>query len=165
MQYAHGHARSSVQHRSGPAAAGRASWLGRVGAAFPAALLLMLGMTAAMAQETSATRSDTAGQVTITVTWQELGIGLIFRVVMDSHTVDLDAYDLQQLAVLRTDQGREVTPIAWDAPAGGHHREGTLTFPTATTAGELVIDADTRVVELIIRDVAGVPVRTFQWPV
>jgi hypothetical protein len=82
---------------------------------------------------------------------------------MNTHAIDLDGYDLRQLAVLRTEKGQEVQPIGWDAPKGGHHRQGTLTFPTKTTAGEPVISSSTRSVEIVIRDVAGVPERTFQW--
>jgi hypothetical protein len=73
------------------------------------------------------TQTNEGGQVTIKTTWQGRGAGPVFAVVMDTHAVDLDGYDLKQLAVLRTDDGREVQPIGWDAPKGGHHRSGTLT--------------------------------------
>jgi hypothetical protein len=81
---------------------------------------------------------------------------------MDTHAVDLDGYDLKQLAALRIDGGREVEPVGWDAPKGGHHREGTLTFP-ATADGRPLVESDARTIELIIRDVAGVPERSFRW--
>jgi hypothetical protein len=82
---------------------------------------------------------------------------------MNTHAVDLDGYDLRQLAVLRTENGQGVQPIDWDAPKGGHHRQGTLTFPAKTTDGSPLITLSTRSVEVVIRDVAGVPERTFQW--
>ena len=66
--------------------------------------------------------------------------------------------------MLRAEGGREVAPSGWDAPKGGHHREGTLTFPAAAADGAPVIGPDTRAVELVVRDVAGVPERRFQWP-
>lgn len=65
--------------------------------------------------------------------------------------------------MLRTDQGLEAQPTGWDAPQGGHHRSGTLTFPDATADQKPLIGPDTRAVELIIRNVAGVPERSFRW--
>jgi hypothetical protein len=82
---------------------------------------------------------------------------------MDTHAVDLDGYDLGQLAVLRVDDGDAIQPSGWEAPKGGHHRKGTLTFPSATSDGRDVLGAETGTVELIIRDVAGVPERSFRW--
>ena len=81
---------------------------------------------------------------------------------MDTHAVDLDGFDLKQLAVLRVD-GREIQPAGWDAPKGGHHRSGTLSFPATGSDGRPLITADTRSIELLIRDVAGVPERVFVW--
>ncbi len=101
--------------------------------------------------------------MTIEVTWQGPHAGLNFEVAMNTHSVNLDGYDLAELAVLRTDRGQEVRPSRWDAPAGGHHRRGTLTFPDRTPDGRPVIGPDTAWVELIIRDVAGVPQRVFRW--
>ncbi len=82
---------------------------------------------------------------------------------MDTHAVDLDAYDLSKLAVLRVDGGPMSQPSGWDAPKGGHHRKGTLSFAPTTADGRPFIDKTARSVELIIRDVAGVPERTFRW--
>jgi hypothetical protein len=82
---------------------------------------------------------------------------------MDTHSVDLDRYDLKDLAVLKTGAGLELQPITWDAPKGGHHRSGTLVFPATPPDGGLSIDADALTLTLVIRDVAGVPERTFQW--
>jgi len=58
------------------------------------------------------------GQITIKATWQGRGAGPVFAVEMDTHVVNLDGYDLKQLAVLRTDQGQEIQPVSWNAPTG-----------------------------------------------
>lgn len=108
------------------------------------------------------TQTSEGGRVTVKVTWEGPSAGLIFQVAMDTHSVNLDAFDLLQLATLRTDESLEVQPIAWDAPAGGHHRGGTLTFPASTADGTPLIGPNTRLVELVIRDVA-VPERVLQW--
>jgi hypothetical protein len=109
------------------------------------------------------TQTSEAGQVTVKVTWQGVAAGPVFSVAMDTHSVDLDAYDLKQLAVLRTDSGREVRPVEWQSPKGGHHRSGTLAFPPNTPDGAALLGTNTRTFELVIRDLAGVPERTFRW--
>src|SRR5215212_7345307 len=48
-------------------------------------------------------QTNTGGQVTLVVTWAGPGGGPVFSVAMDTHSVNLDRYDLRQLAVLRTD--------------------------------------------------------------
>jgi hypothetical protein len=122
--------------------------------------------TAGTATSTSgniAVQTNEGGQVTIKVTWQGRSAGPVFTIEMDTHAIDLDSYDLRQLAVLRTDQGQEIQPSGWNAPAGGHHRTGTLTFPATTASGTPVIGPKTRTLELIIRNVSGVPERSFRW--
>lgn len=106
-----------------------------------------------------ATQTSEGGQVTVKVTWRGADTGPSFAVVMDTHSVDLDRIDLADRALLRVDGETEVRPLGWDAPKGGHHREGTLTFPSETAG----IGPGTRTVELVIRDVAGVPERIFRW--
>jgi hypothetical protein len=80
---------------------------------------------------------------------------LHFQVAMNTHWVELD-YDLTRLAVLRTDRGDEVTPLRWDGSRGGHHVSGILYFPAVNLE-------DVHWIELVIRDVAGVPERDFRW--
>lgn len=108
-------------------------------------------------------QTSEGGQVSVAVTWSGPESGLIFDVAMNTHSVELDGYDLQQLAVLRTDQGQEVKPSAWDAPEGGHHRAGTLTFPDQGPDGRPVLNPEVRTITLVIRDIAGVAERSFQW--
>lgn len=140
-------------------------------------LLLALGLVLAACGSTPAagaggavaaptagmTQTSEDGEVTVKVTWAGPSAGPVFTVTLDTHVVDLDGYDLRRLAVLRVDAGREVRPERWEAPAGGHHREGRLVFPAATADGGPVIGPATRRVELIVRDVAGVPERSFRW--
>jgi hypothetical protein len=124
---------------------------------------LALSAPAGAARADAETQTAQAGAVTIKAIWQGPGAGPMFTVVLDTHAVNLDAYDLTQLAVLRTDQDEDAAPIGWDAPAGGHHREGTLSFPATRTDGSPLITAETQVLELRIREVGGVPETTLQW--
>ena len=135
-----------------------AGWLGigtRVPTGGPA--------TAASADHAGGKQVSEGGQVTVAVTWAGPSAEPVFTIAMDTHSVNLDGYDLLQLAVLRTDLGVKVPPREWDAPKGGHHRKGTLTFPATTTYGQPVLTATTREVVLVIRDVAGVAERSFRW--
>jgi hypothetical protein len=124
---------------------------------------LMLSTPASIVLAEPDTQTGQAGQVTIKATWHGADVGPIFTVILDTHAVNLDEYDLVQLAVLRTDQAEELLPIGWDAPAGGHHRQGTLTFPLTRPDGSPVLAPETRLVELSIRDVGGVPETVLKW--
>jgi hypothetical protein len=99
--------------------------------------------------------------VTVELSWDGPESGLVFKVAMDTHSGDLDGFDLKKLAVLRTDAGIEVAPNGWDAPQGGHHREGNLSFP-ATVDGRPLLGETARGFTIIVRDVAS-PERRFQW--
>ncbi len=118
---------------------------------------------AQQAKTSGSTQTSEGGAVTVEVTWGGRNAGPVFQVAMDTHSVDLDGYDLAKLAVLRTDNGQEVKPSSWDAPKGGHHRSGTLTFPAQASDGSPLIGPNTRTIELVIRGVAGVPERVFRW--
>ncbi len=108
-------------------------------------------------------RTNEGGQITVKVTWQGRNAGPVFAVEMDTHVVNLDGYDLRQLAVLRTDQGQEIQPASWNAASGGHHRNGMLTFPATTASGTSLIGPNTRSITLVIRNMGDVPERTFTW--
>lgn len=110
-----------------------------------------------------ATQKSEGGDVTVSITWQGPGAGMVFDVAMDTHVVDLDGYDLSRLVVLRTTDGRETPPLRWDAPKGGHHRKGALIFSDVALDSKPFITADTRGIELVIYDVAGVAQRSFRW--
>ena len=113
--------------------------------------------------ETNATtQTNEGGNVIVSVTWSGAAAGPRFDVKLDTHVVDLDSVDLRTLAVLRVD-GRDVQPLSWDAPKGGHHREGALVFPATAADGSPVIGPSAKTIELVIRNVAGVPERVFTW--
>jgi hypothetical protein len=76
-----------------------------------------------------------------------------FNIVMDTHSVELDQ-DMMIAVVLVDDQGKEYTPINWEGPVGGHHREGVITFNRITTTSKSI--------ELKISGIGDV-VRSFIW--
>lgn len=110
----------------------------------------------------TATLTDEQGAVSVVVTQLNLngpGDTLDFAVAMDTHSVELDM-DLTQTATLTTDTGLALSPSRWDAPSGGHHVSGTLSF-VALADGAAVLDGATHLT-LTIRDV-NAPERVFTW--
>lgn len=98
-----------------------------------------------------------AGAVTVVASWLA-DPRPSARVALDTHSVDLDGFDLTQLARLRLDGGAWIAPTMWDAPRGGHHRSGTLSFGSLDPQ----VFASARVIELEVRDVA-VPSQLLRW--
>lgn len=84
---------------------------------------------------------------------------LYFDVSLDTHSVDL-SMDLAVLSTLTTDNNKSVTPIIWDAPMGGHHISGTLSFP-ALSEGTSILDG-AKTLTLTMKDVTA-PERIFIW--
>ena len=78
-----------------------------------------------------------------------------FQVVLDTHSVALDGYDLKSLAYLLDDSGKSHSPKALESKGGGHHRQVVLTFPRLSSQAKRI--------EVVIKDVAGVKERKFRW--
>ncbi len=103
------------------------------------------------------TQTVDGGSVSVAVTPVALKLGapLEFDIAMNTHSVDL-SNDMLTAVVLRDDAGKEYAPTGWDGPSsGGHHREGKIKFGALTT--------NTKSVTLIVKNIAGVPERTFKW--
>ena len=95
--------------------------------------------------------------VTVDVTPVTFAVGqpAKFEVSMNTHSVELGV-DLIAVSTLTDDQGKEYRPVSWDGTGpGGHHRSGVLEFPA--------LEGTPRSVTLVIRDIAKVPERVFQW--
>jgi hypothetical protein len=108
------------------------------------------------------TRSDSQGAVTVEVKPENLsnpGETIVFEISMSTHSIDL-SMDMATLATLTTDDGRTVQASLWDAPRGGHHVEGKLSFP-ASVDGKPILDGATKLT-LTIKDVDA-PERLFAW--
>lgn len=106
--------------------------------------------------------TDNQGAVTVFVKPLDLDISqdkLSFEVSLDTHSVDL-SMDLAALATLAADNGQSVQAAVWDAPLGGHHVSGTLSFP-ANVEGKAILEGASKLT-LIIKDVDA-PERVFTW--
>lgn len=113
-------------------------------------------------EESGLVREDAQGNVAVIVTPLNLGQPsdtLDFDVALDTHSVDLKM-DLTTLAELTTDSGLSVKSVQWDAPMGGHHVSGTLTFP-ATIDGKPLLEGVTTLTLTLLN--VDVPERIFTW--
>lgn len=107
-------------------------------------------------------RTDSQGAVTVKITPLNLdkpGDTLKFDVAMDTHSVDL-SMDLTTLATLTTDTGLTIQASKWEAPGGGHHAEGSLSFPTLKD-GKSILDG-AKQLTLTISGIDNAS-RTFTW--
>jgi len=117
--------------------------------------------TAAQAPPGNVQRDQGEGGVEIEVTFGGPGAAAyeperysVFLVAMNTHSVDLSGYNLVALSELRTG-GKSFKALRWISTADdSHHRSGVLIFPK--------VDAG-QPVELAIKTIAGVAVRTFRW--
>ncbi|MCL4416099.1 MAG: hypothetical protein M1365_05290 [Actinobacteria bacterium] len=103
-------------------------------------------------------RSNSDGEVTIDVKYLGSKDNLLsFDIAMDTHSVDLDQYDLAKLSELTDDKGNKYPVVSWDSASGGHHRTGKLIFSQPD------IQDEPSTFILIIRNVAGIAERIFKW--
>jgi hypothetical protein len=107
-------------------------------------------------------KADRQGAVEVVVEPVNLdspGETIDFEVVLDTHSIDL-SMDLAEMAILVTDTGLEVRAALWDAPRGGHHVGGKLSFPASVNGNSLLEEAGE--FQLIISGLDA-PERIFIW--
>ena len=116
------------------------------------------------------TRSHSGGAITIDVSWLKpddvsAAEKLTFEVRMNTHSVDLEQYDMARLSRLETNGGPSIEALGWFNPGGGggHHRYGVLKFSAKRPDGSPFIQAETRFIEVVIKGVSGVAERRFRW--
>lgn len=110
-----------------------------------------------VAAESEMTQTVSGGGVTAKVTYlnPKSSDEPRFQIVLETHSVNLDVYDLKTIAALRDDTGNIYPATGIETKGSGHHREGTLTFPK--------ISPESKHIEVVIKDVAGVKERIFRW--
>ena len=111
------------------------------------------GLNARAAEKT---QTVSGGGVTVKVTYlSQTEHESRFAVALDTHSVNLDSYNLRDLSILRDDTGILLQPTSVENKGSGHHREVLLTFPRPSTRRQWL--------ELVIKDIAGEKERTFRW--
>lgn len=112
--------------------------------------------TSLAAESLGPPQTQSGGGVTMKVTYlAQTEHESKFSVVLDTHSVSLELYDLKSLSLMRDDTGLTMQPIGTENKGSGHHREVILTFPRPSN--------DRKWLELVIKDIAGVRERTFRW--
>lgn len=105
------------------------------------------------------TKSSRENGVNVDVTPMEFAPGkpARFQIRISTHSGDL-SQDMVEVSMLRDDKGREYRPVRWEgSPPGGHHRRGVLEFPS--------FEGTSKKITLIVRDIANVPERLFEWKI
>lgn len=113
--------------------------------------------SAAPAEGDLGERSSEGGAIAVKASWAS-SEPPVLTVTLDTHSVELDRFDLATAASLRVDGGEWLAPTAADVPRGGHHRSGTVTFGAVPA----VVFGSAWLIELRILDV-GVPERLLRW--
>jgi hypothetical protein len=103
------------------------------------------------------TQTVSGGGVTVKVTYLDSKTSdeLRFQVVLDTHSVNLDGYDLKAITLLRDETGKSYLPTKVENKGSGHHREVTVIFPKLSSQAKRL--------EIVIKDVGGMKERTFNW--
>ena len=105
------------------------------------------------------TREKAAGEVTVIATLKNPDdIGgkedLVFDVKLDTHTVNLDAFNFEKSVILKDDKGKTYKPSSAETSGSGHHREAEVGFKNPGKVKSL---------ELLVRDVGGVKETVLKW--
>src|SRR5262249_29225549 len=121
-------------------------------AAFGLGLLLftLLLVAQSLAAAPALTRTHSGGGVTTKVTYlnPEGTEDARFEISLDTHSVDVDTYDLKTLSSLRDDTGKTYQPSNVENKGSGHHRQLVLVFLKPSPGSKRL--------ELVIKDIAGI---------
>lgn len=120
--------------------------------------VVLMGVGSSLAAgESGLTRTHSGGGVTVKVTYlnPQSGEEARFDVALDTHSVNLDAYDLKALSVLRDAAGRDHKASRVENKGSGHHRQVIVVFPSPSSKAKTL--------ELVIKDIGGVKERLFRW--
>jgi hypothetical protein len=135
--------------------------INRIYGIFRIAALVIGGVSVGLMVDAGAyeTRSNRENQVRVDVKPVQLAPGqpARFEVRMNSHSETLGE-DMVAVSSVKDSAGRIYQATAWQgSEPGGHHRKGVLEFPK--------LENNTESITLIIRKVAKVPERIFEWSV
>ena len=126
---------------------------------FVSLMIMLFLVTLAADASAYKTKSNKKNSVRVDVRPVQLlpGEPAKFEIRMNTHSGDL-SQDLVAVCTLKDNNGREYRPTSWDgSPPGGHHRSGVLEFSELGDGAESIT--------LVIREVANVPERVFNWSV
>lgn len=86
---------------------------------------------------------------------------IVFRLSVDSHSVDLSGYNFEKSVLLRDSSGNQLGAVEWISESDdSHHRSGLIVFPRDSLGDP---PSGTEYVEVIIRNLAGATERVLRW--
>lgn len=113
--------------------------------------------------------SDSQGAVSIAIAFENLLIeqdseNLVFSIMLNTHSVNLDEIDIASLATLENDQGLKIKDgFVWEIRSGGgHHLDGSLKISKIYN-GTNIIDKSTNSITLKITGLDGNETSEFTW--
>ena len=117
------------------------------------------------------TRADSQGNIQASVTLVSPGDlvslevkMLAFEVYLNTHSVNLLAYQMEKLSYLRDDSGKKYPALEWEPISeSSHHRSGILKFSNLDENGDFIITSSSKSIELVIKGLAGIEERSFRW--
>ena len=117
----------------------------------------VVNATSAQATQTDglSVRENSDGDVTVSITpviISESASTWKFDIAINTHTVDMSAFNPQTQIVLQDGTGNNVTPSNIATEGSGHHQTLKVSFPKVVSPWKL-----------IVRDLAGIPAREFLW--
>ncbi len=134
-----------------------------------AALLLGSGNNNFPAESGTTSLTNDEGAVTVSINYldgtdSEYADYTVFSVSMNTHSVNLDGYNMEELSYLKDSNNQKYLPSKWieDEGSGGHHRSGTLLFPKYAENGDPIVDSDDSYFEIVVNEVGGVAERNFR---
>lgn len=106
-------------------------------------------------------KEKAAGEVTVIATLKNPNdIGgkeeLEFEVKLDTHTVNLDAFNFEKSVTLKDDKGKTYKPSSSETSGSGHHRSAEVKFKNPGKVKSL---------ELLVKDVGGVKETVLKWEI
>ena len=112
-------------------------------------------------------RVDSNGAVAVGVTFlnpiEDSEDYLSFEVILDTHSVELDQYNLGNMATLFIGDEIKITEgLKWETEGSGHHMIGYLKSPR-NYEGKIIDYLESDFIELEINDLDGVASRKFRW--
>ncbi|HEA47204.1 MAG TPA: hypothetical protein ENH97_02200 [bacterium] len=118
------------------------------------------------------TKKHSGGNVDVTVTLTDVEDltsirdkkELKFRVYLNTHSVDLLAYQMDKISFLRDEKGNEYKAESWKTLSeSSHHRSGIIKFSNLDGKGDFIITSSSKSIELVIKELAGIKERVFRW--
>jgi hypothetical protein len=108
-------------------------------------------------------KTDSHGAVTVIAKWLNSGLNedeLKFNIIMSTHSVNLDPYDVANSAEVYIDSNLVQSLMKIEKEGGGHHIVQNLTVPISQSSTDI---KKAKSVKLVLKNLDNIPRREFIW--